>query len=412
MRNRSPDTLRIEAIASGRSAGEARVEALVDGTPLWFASPDVEFRAASEGFLGAMLLPAMTAGRHLNAVDPVCPVWLENVHRASDACRRFWPLHALHIDVPRRMAVAPPPAQAASLAQASPPAQASPLAQAAPPARTALAFSGGVDSFYSLLRYPEPIEALVYIEDYDMPSNGRSWPGRFDSWLRSIGRAMGIRTILVRTNLKRHPTFRGTSWYAAHGACIAAVGHLLADHFDTLVLSSSVSPDSTEACGTHWSLDPLWSSQRLRVTSFGELRRPEKLLDIAAEPIAQRFLRCCWEHLNGRMNCGECEKCLRTQLILAGAGQLEAFPVFAHSDPLVQRVERLRCVRSGELFHTYERVLETNLPPALRAAVQDLLKRSRRLARWRGWRMELARQWRGFTQSLPLPAGQRWRAAG
>ena len=406
MRNRSPKTLRIEAIASGRSAGEARVEALVDGTPLWFASPDIEFRAAGEGFLGAMLLPAMTAGRNLNAVDPVCPTWLNNVHRASDICRRFWPLHATHIDVPRRMSVAAPPAQA------SPPAQARTPAQASPPARTALAFSGGVDSFYSLLRYPGPIGALVYIEDYDMPTNGRSWPGRFDSWLRAIGRATGIRTILVRTNLKRHPTFLGTSWYAAHGACIAAVGHLLANHFDTLVLSSSVSRDSTEACGTHWSLDPLWSSERLRVMSFGEPRRPEKLLDIAAEPIAQQFLRCCWEHLNGRMNCGECEKCLRTQLILEGAGQLEAFPVFAHSESLVRRIERLRCVRSVDLFRTYERVLETRLPSDLRTAVADLLTRSRRMARWRGWRTEISRQWRGFTQSLPLPAGRRWQAAG
>jgi hypothetical protein len=230
--------------------------------------------------------------------------------------------------------------------------------------------------------------------------------------LRAIGRETGSRTILVRTNLKRHPAFRGTSWSAAHGACIAAVGQLLSNDFGTVVLSSSISRDSTEACGTHWALDPLWSSARLRVVSFGEPRRPDKLLEIAAEPLARRFLRCCWENLNSRMNCGECEKCLRTQLILAGAGQLDAFPVFEHSEPLVERVSRLRCVRSEDLFHTYERILESRLPADLSLSVQQLLTRSRRLARWRRWRTQVARQWRGLTQSLPLPAGRRWRAAG
>lgn len=399
----SRKALRIGAIHTSHVGGESRVEAVVDGVPLWFASPDADFRVASEGFLCSMLLPAMAAGRRLSASDAVCPLWLENIGRAIEVCQKMWRLNPIQVDAPRLTTT--PPASSLELAPSA-------GASSRSTSRTALAFSGGVDSLYSLLRYPHPIESLVYIEDYDMPRNGRSWPGRFDGWLRDIGRDTGKRTILVRTNLKRHPSFPNNLWYAAHGACIAAVGHLLADHFDTLLLSSSITRTATEACGTHWSLDPLWSSASLQVESFGEPYRPQKLRDIAGHPLAQRYLRCCWEGLNDRMNCGECEKCLRTELALAGANQLSAFDVFNHPVPLADRVAGLRCIRSVELFPAYQQMLDGGLPTAINSAVVKLLERSRRLARWRHFRKQVFQRWLNLRQSLPSLVGQRSRAAG
>ena len=392
------ESLSIGKIRVTQTAGESRVEALVDGTPLWFASPDASFRVSSEGFLSAMLLPAMTTRRPLAAIDAACDVWLDNVGGAIDLFRQFRRLDAIDVIAPRLASVA-----------ATPPAGAAP-GTASSRSRIALAFSGGVDSFHTLLRYERPIESLVYVEDYDMPSNGKSWSGRFDRWLRAIGDETGKRTILVRTNLKRHPAFRGTSWYDAHGACLAAVGHLLADHFDTLVLSSSLPREWNAFCGTHWTLDPLWSSARLQVTSFGEPTRSEKLVDIAAERLVQRMLRCCWENLNDRMNCGECEKCLRTEVILASAGHLEKFSVFAHPVPLAERVARLRCIRAVDIFQYKEWALNVGLPDDLSREVAKLLARSQRLAEWRGFRGRVSERWRSLKQSLPSLFGRRRQA--
>ena len=108
------ERLSIGKIRVTQTAGESRVEALVDGTPLWFASPDASFRVSSEGFLSAMLLPAMTTRRPLAAIDAACDVWLDNAGGAIDLFRQFRRLDAIDVIAPRLASVAAtPPAGAA-----------------------------------------------------------------------------------------------------------------------------------------------------------------------------------------------------------------------------------------------------------------------------------------------------------
>ena len=107
-------------------------------------------------------------------------------------------------------------------------------------------------------------------------------------------------------------------------------------------MSSSIANDDDSPWGSHWKLDPLWSSSRLEVVYFGaDHRRAEKVVAIAREPLARQYLRVCWEHRDARANCSKCEKCIRTRLVLASVGALDDFPVFDGMASLARDLDAL-----------------------------------------------------------------------
>jgi len=346
----------IGAIYAEISRGVSRVWTDVDGQTLWFESADAELCPAPEAFAGALLLPAVTQHRGLTVDAPVNAGWQANLPAAMRLFRRWWQ----YPEIPLTMHAAT--SDAASRVS-----------------RTGLCFSGGVDSFFSLLRYQPPVEVLVYVFDYDIPIRGHSRPPQFEPWLRRLSERAGVQAVVVRTNLKRHPVFRDVWWYAAHGACLAAVGHLLSGLIGTLVLSSSFPRTEPHPSGTHFELDPLWSSSRLECVHFGDvLSRSQKLREIAHEPLVREFLRICWENLADRPNCGVCEKCVRTQLILLQCGELMNYPMFRHDVPLVERITRIGKAKMPALAEVYEELVRVGLPLKLEQAVTDLIGRMRR----------------------------------
>jgi len=73
--------------------------------------------------------------------------------------------------------------------------------------------------------------------------------------------------------------------------------------------------------GSHPAVDGLFSSQRLTVIHDGSrFSRLEKVRDLATWPTALAALRVCPGGEEDRLNCGRCEKCLRTRLELLAVG--------------------------------------------------------------------------------------------
>jgi hypothetical protein len=94
--------------------------------------------------------------------------------------------------------------------------------------------------------------------------------------------------------------------------------------------------------GTHPLLDPLYSSSDLRIRHDGiELSRLEKTRLIAGWDVALQNLRVCnqyRQYRSGRLNCGRCEKCVRTMLGLLAVGALDKTNVFPSQNVSVELV--------------------------------------------------------------------------
>jgi hypothetical protein len=353
-----PGPLRITNLSAACTDGVSRVSADVDGRPLWFASSDAALEASAEGFASALLIPALAKGRRLEIDAPVCSQWHGHLDEITGVLHRWWGYPQV---VPEMEVAVPTPPRS--------------------PGRTGLCFTGGADSFFSLLRAQDPIDVLVYVYDFDFHPKAPQRLPQFEPWLRRVARQSGSRAVVIRTNLKRHPALAGIPFMKTHGGALAAVGHVLSGEIGKLIISSSNPHSRNVPWGSHWELDELWASSRLDISHFGAVySRPEKLQRIAHEWLVRKYLRPCWENIAGKLNCSVCEKCVRTQLALAICGALDDFPAFDQTEPLWTRIAAIHKLSNRPMIRVYEQYLKMGMPLRLEQAVEALIRRSHRSA--------------------------------
>ena len=249
-------------------------------------------------------------------------------------------------------------------------------------------FSGGVDSFYTVVkniaRYPESdsrsITHLVMMHGFDVRAEDAALFARLSGPLREAATALGKHFVTLRTNLRE--LFGDDDFDFSHGVVLAGAGHAVAGLFHTLYIASSYPYSELRPWGSHPNLDPLWSSERVDFVHDGSERsRPEKIGVLARSPVALRGLRVCWMQRDA-YNCGKCEKCVRTMLGLVAHGvlaQATGFP--SRLDPeevariFVPEFIRIRWKEiAGELLATE--------PDLARAAARAVARSERLDAVW------------------------------
>lgn len=341
------DRVRITGVGAEDTGGQRRVSADVDGLAVWFEADGVTLDPAAEAWASAFLIPALHRRAVLEIDAAVDPDWLEHVRAIEGLLHEWWKL-------PEKL----------------------PSADTRQPGRLregerGLFFSGGVDSFYTLLRSGERVDRLLLIHGFDYALDDRARHQATASMMRDVADERGIRCSVIRTNAREHPLFEGVEWERAHGGVLAAVAHLLGDACGDVLISSSVNQENPMPWGSHWRLDPLWSSSRRRIVHVGHERRKEdKIREIADEPLAQRYLRVCWENRSAWGNCSRCYKCLYARLVLAELGVLDRFATFEGTDALPAHIDALP--RGKAKMRTFIALMES---PRLSLDVKDALRR-------------------------------------
>ncbi|PWH06475.1 hypothetical protein DEO23_05760 [Brachybacterium endophyticum] len=199
---------------------------------------------------------------------------------------------------------------------------------AAPQRGTFSCFTGGADSFDTLINNRDDIDAICYVHGYDIALSRTEIRDATSSHLREVAAETGKELIEISTNIRRFQNRAGSWPLIAHGAALASVGHLLSARFGRMLMPGSYTFADTFAWGTHPILDHRWSTDRLSVVDDGNgSDRVTKIVGLSRDPVAQRHLRVCWQN-TGKYNCGECEKCKRTMITLAVEGVLPDFETF------------------------------------------------------------------------------------
>lgn len=215
------------------------------------------------------------------------------------------------------------------------------LADVAPararPAPAASFFSGGVDSFHTVLRHQADLDELIFVRGFDMAAGG-PLSEEATTHARTVAAELGLGLIEVDTNL-RELTDGLVDWDFAHGALLAAIAHTLGRAGRVLV-PGTLDERQTAPWGSHPVTDPWWGSEAIDLVPDGtDATRLDKIAAIAEHDVALRHLRVCYENAGGRwhtrppdgpFNCGRCGKCLKTILGLHLAGALERCPTLPH----------------------------------------------------------------------------------
>ena len=266
-----------------------------------------------------------------------------------------------------------------------------------PPLSTMTFFSGGVDSFYTVYENLEHLAALIFVAGFSPELADTERCRRAEASAREAAAALGKKLIVVTTNLRdfmegtipRLPSL--SAWEIAHGAALAAVAHLVADEGGTvLVPSTSCHQEGVEPWGSHPLLDPLWSSRRVALQSEGYwANRQRKIEAIAGHQLALDHLVVCYRRrASGSLNCGNCEKCLRTMIGLLACGALERCPAFEQA-LTAEAVTALKINHPELIFH-HEcnlRILEARgIRPDIQRALRQVIRQTRSGGKdWRRW---------------------------
>jgi hypothetical protein len=368
-RPRSRRPIDISAPRAASRCGRHRAEAVVDGRRVWFASDDASLAPAAEAFGGALLVPALEAGRPLRLAGSICPTWAANFQQLADTFGDLWYPHP-----PRPLVV---PGDGVPECGPDSPVKNLPHGDgSASPARTALCFSGGVDAFHALLAGGRPIDTLVYVVGYDVKLRDRRRGAAVSRLVRDVAAHMGCQSVVMSTNLRQHPLLKATPWVRSYAGPLAAIGHLLADRVGRLLIASDGLAFVHSEVSSRPDTDPLFGSARLAIEHLAaHVTRFEKIAAIAAEPLVQQHLRVCWQTGSYGANCGRCEKCVRTMLAIDACGRLGTFAGFNHGRSLEAAIDRLPGVNAiTESF--YRDLLGRGLSAGPTAAVRRLLARS------------------------------------
>lgn len=252
-------------------------------------------------------------------------------------------------------------------------------------------FSGGVDSFYSALELQDVVSHLIFVCGFDIGlDNVRLREHALDA-NRKAAAVLGKPLIEVRTNIRHLSDSMGIDWGTHfHGAAMALVGLMLADHLERVVIPASYHDDDLFPWGSHPRLDPLWSSSHVEFLHHGtHASRPKKVMAIAKQQVALDHLRVCWKNPNGAYNCGRCEKCVRTMINLRVVDALDRCATLPHEIDN-DRVRRLQMGHGARLF-ARENMSALDDDRELRDALRHAAQVSRLREIVQGWKRRLCR---------------------
>ncbi len=300
-----------------RSLGELSFEARIGATPrrIWFRTETLTLPAV-EAALAACLMPAMRLGGSLRLEEPISPRVLRS-QREFQAIQRAWSPDWSFDDRPLR--------------EVEVMASARTIEPAAPSGRVAAFFSGGVDSWATVLSEPD-LTDLIFVEGFDLqpgePHHAKL-SGEVEVRLRATATELGLPLHVVRTNL-RELSDPLVPWDSYYGCAVVAIAFLFEPIFDRVLIAGDSDYEIQEKFGANWMVDQLWSAEALEIVDAGGLlNRVERTRLVAGHPAARRSLRVCWENPGGAYNCGRCRKCLMTMATLEALGLrdgVETFP--------------------------------------------------------------------------------------
>jgi hypothetical protein len=304
--------------APGELSFDARIGERTTG--VWMRT-DSPVTPNADAALAAAALPAMRQGGRLRMTGPVSPRMLRG-QREFQAVQRAWSLDWPFTEPLQEVEVSAPVRE---------------LGVVVPKGRAAAFFSGGVDSWGTVLDNPD-LTDLIFVRGFDLAHEGpqTALGDEVEGRLREAAAELGLPLHVVTTNL-RELSDPQVPWDIYYGCALDAVALFLGPLFDRVLIAGDADYEIQGRWGNNWLVDRLWSTEAVEIVGDGGRRsRMDRLRRLTGNPTACRSLRVCWENPDRTYNCGRCQKCLMTLIPLEAIGARErvtSFPPGLSLDP-------------------------------------------------------------------------------
>ncbi len=206
---------------------------------------------------------------------------------------------------------------------------------AKPRAVALAAFSGGVDSTFTIFRHtigtcPQAwrrnIEACLFVNGFDIPLSDENAFERACEKVRSTLSKVGVKLITMSTNMQA----LNIEWDDTHIAGLASSLMFFKNNFNEGLIASGCAYNRlVTPWGSNPITDHLLSSSSFQIVHDGAaVRRLEKIKLLSAWPEGYDNLRVCFSAQNRDENCGLCAKCVMDILLMRmeGVRQPASYP--------------------------------------------------------------------------------------
>jgi hypothetical protein len=283
--------------------------------------------ARPEAFLPAFVLFAMERGERRIVVEgALCPTLLRGMAAAMRTWTAWYPgLVPLEIEVAGGLAPRTRPADAV----------------------TATTLAGGVDSLFAIranrldlpLDHPHAVRDVFFVLGMNTndfagplpdPERARNFETRLARWGPLAAEAR-VRVVPVASNVRTF-ALRFRTWARGGiGAFLAGLAHAFSGRVGRLLVPTSGGTDPIQPDSCHPMLVPFFSSTAVDLVLDGQAEtRIGKTRLVADWPAALAILQPCQQHEiePDAINCGRCNKCARTMVVLRAIGRLDAATSF------------------------------------------------------------------------------------
>ena len=179
------------------------------------------------------------------------------------------------------------------------------------------------------------------------------------------------------------------------GIATASVAHAFSGRISSALIASTLDIKWLVPVGSHPILDQYFSSAGLQIIHDGaHMSRLQKIRLVADWAPALKSVRVCWAgvRVGGPLNCGRCNKCMRTMLGFLAIGKLDQAPTFPVREITPSMLHVMRVDTAQHLGFANE--LIENLRAIGRQDLADgLAKLNRAYVRRSRWEKDLG--WKG-----------------
>lgn len=250
------------------------------------------------------------------------------------------------------------------------------------PARTASLFSGGVDSFHTVLHHDAgavsgsqtAIDDLVFIWGFDVPLCNRNTFQRVRDSLQIAAADLGKELVVVSSNMRDTQFQQANLANLSHGSFLASAVLALEKRYSKVLIPSSFAQKNLHPWGSHPRTDPLHSTKSTTFIHYGtQYDRIEKTKYVSRSETALRSIRVCWRSDSGE-NCGACNKCYRTKLTLELVGALDRCTTFSEKSTDLKKVAEMYSSSERDIIYLHD--IQTAALRLGREDIADAIDRS------------------------------------
>lgn len=262
---------------------------------------------------------------------------------------------------------------------------------------SAAMFSGGIDAIYTILKnfekYPrgheKRIETLIFGIGFDIARDGSALIKQCQAYANRFAKEMGLRCVTTITNASQFASIPVKYWgLYASGTVLGGMIHSVAGQIHTGYLAATYWEGALFPWSTHPEIDYRWSSETTQVIhDSAEVPRSEKIIYLASLENPRNLLsslRVCSSSRGNTLNCGKCEKCVRTTFSLICCNAI-------HKVPTLPQTVDLDAVKNWKLKAWYtlpfwkdnlELAKKVSAPKPMIEACQALIDNNREHERW------------------------------